>query len=51
MVEPKKFITNDRPLTEKQVAQLSKIRVKDVKKAIADADRQLKALLEATKRF
>lgn len=44
-----KFVTTDKPLSAAQVEELGKIRVRDVKKAIAEADRLLKPFLEARK--
>ncbi len=45
--ERQKFTTDDKPLTEEQVEELGKIRVKDVRLAIAEADNLLKPFLEA----
>lgn len=42
-----KFITKDIPLTALQVEEIGRIRVRDVRYAIAEADKTLRLLLEA----
>ncbi len=45
--EEPKFTTNDKPLSAAQVEEMSKIKVRDVKSAIASADKELRLFLEA----